>query len=105
VAVFQPYFSAFSPAAWLIQDCLELGGFYSQLVTNVFVLPALAAFACYVYYLNEKKTVDRMVAEGVIDDSGLQSAKLNFQRNLMVGVFVMYPMMVRFPSSSSPIFD
>ena len=39
--------------ALLHMDCLELGGFYAQLVTNVIVLPVLAAFACYVYYLNE----------------------------------------------------
>ena len=70
-------------------DCFELGGFYAKLVTNLFVLPILAAFACYVYYLNEKKTVDRMVAEGVTDISGQRSASLNLRRNLMVGVFVM----------------
>jgi hypothetical protein len=39
--------------ALLHMDCLELGGFYAQLVTNIIVLPLLAAFACYVYYLNE----------------------------------------------------
>jgi hypothetical protein len=74
-------------------DCIELGGFYSQLAMNVILLPLLAAFGCFVYYLNEKKSVDRMVAEGVTTDSGLKSAKLNLQRNLMVGVFLMYPMM------------
>lgn len=63
--------------------------FYAQLATNVFVLPLLAAFACFVYYLNEVKSVERMVAEGVTDENGMQSAKLNLQRNLMVGVFVM----------------
>ena len=77
----------------LHMDCIELGGFYSQLAMNVILLPLLAAFGCYVYYLNEKKSVDRMVAEGVATDSSLQSAKLNLQRNLMVGVFLMYPMM------------
>ena len=77
----------------LHMDCFELGGFYAQLVTNLFALPMLAAFACFVYYLNEKKTITRMVAEGMTNDSGLQSAKLNYQRNLMIGVFVMYPMM------------
>jgi hypothetical protein len=73
----------------LRMDCFELGGFYAKLVTNLFFLPMLAAFACYVYYLSEKKTVDRMVAEGVTDSGGLRSASLNLQRNLMVGVFVM----------------
>lgn len=77
----------------LHMDCIELGGFYSQLAMNVILLPLLAAFGCFVYYLNEKKSVDRMVAEGVTTDSGLKSAKLNLQRNLMVGVFLMYPMM------------
>ena len=73
----------------LRMDCFDLGGFYAKLVTNLFVLPMLSAFACYVYYLNEKKTVQRMVAEGVTDSSGLRSASLNLQRNLMVAVFVM----------------
>jgi hypothetical protein len=74
-------------------DRFSSGGFYAQLVTNIFMLPLLTAFACYVYYLNEKKTINRMVAEGATDAAGLQSAKLNLQRNLMVGLFVMYPMM------------
>lgn len=76
--------------ALLHMDCFDLGSFYAQLFTNVFILPLLAAFACFVYYLNEKKSVERMVAEGVTDGNGILSAKLNLKRNLMVGVFVMY---------------
>jgi hypothetical protein len=53
------------------------------------LLPALAAAACFVYYLNEKKMVDRLIREGTTDNSGLQSAQLQLRRNLMVGLFIM----------------
>lgn len=41
------------------------------------------------YYLNEKKMVDRLIREGTTDNSGLQSAQLQLRRNLMVGIFIM----------------
>ena len=47
------------------------------------------AAACFVYYLNEKKMVDRLIREGTTDNSGLQSAQLQLRRNLMVGLFIM----------------
>ena len=72
-----------------------------QLVNNIFILPLLATFGCYVYYLTELKTVERMVAEGATDDTGRQSAKRNLQRNLMVGVFLMYAYSQRTFSATS----
>ena len=70
----------------------DMGGFYSKLGINLFAVPMLVGFACYVYYLNERKSVDRLIAEGITDETALSSAKLNLQRNLMIAVFLMYPM-------------
>jgi hypothetical protein len=70
-----------------------LGGFYVKLITNIFVLPMVATFACYAYYLYERKELDRKIAKDTISESGRQSAKLNFERNLMILTFLIYPMM------------
>jgi hypothetical protein len=74
-------------------DCIDMGGLYAKIITNVFVLPLLAAAACCVYYWNETKTVDRLIREGVSDTTGLQSASMQLKRNLMVATFILYPTM------------
>ena len=70
-------------------DCWQLGGLYTQLATNLVLLPIVLFGAAYVYYMSEARTVKRLIAEGVSDEDGLQSAKVQLQRNAQRAIFLL----------------
>ena len=63
-------------------------GFGGRVVTNVFVIPTLFIFGCCVYYLNDKKTGQRLVIEGVSSEEATRSAFNQLKSNLFLGVFL-----------------
>ena len=69
-------------------DCWQLGGFAGRVVTNVFVVPMLFVFGCYVYYLNDMKTGQRLVVEGVSSEEATRSAYNQLKSNLFLGIFL-----------------
>lgn len=69
-------------------DCWQLGGFSGRVVTNVFVIPALFMFGCYVYFLNDRKTGQRLVVEGVSSEEVTKSAFNQLKNNLFLGIFL-----------------
>eukprot|EP01052_Picozoa_sp_SAG31_P008932 SAG31_NODE_459_length_15396_cov_5.092502_10_plen_431_part_00 len=73
-------------------DCWDIGGFYGKLITNVFLLPVLFCVGCLVVYYNDRRMYKRLIKDGASGSEALQSAVISLKRNLLLGIFLMYPM-------------
>ena len=69
----------------------DVGGLYSKLVTNVFVIPILFFCGCFVIYQQQKKTATMIIAGGGADESALTHVRVKFKQNVFVGIFLVYP--------------
>ena len=69
----------------------DVGGLYSKLVTDVFVIPILFFCGCFVIYQQQKKTATIIIAGGAADQSALTTVRVKFKQNLFVGIFLVYP--------------
>eukprot|EP01043_Picozoa_sp_COSAG02_P025727 COSAG02_NODE_1456_length_12512_cov_17.368082_2_plen_232_part_00 len=72
-------------------DCLDIGGFWGQLITNVVILPFIGLFVCVLRYKLEQKTIAAVIAAGGADQSAYDSARVSFQQNLALITFLLYP--------------
>ena len=70
----------------------DVGGFYGKLITNVFVMPILCFFFCFLLYLNQRRTIATVIAMGGADESAYSAAKISLQQNLFFVIFLTYPM-------------
>lgn len=58
------------------------GGFVGKLTTNVFAIPILFAGGCFLYYLNERRTIGTVIAAGGADASAYRTATVSLQQNI-----------------------
>lgn len=72
-------------------DCLDIGGFWGQLMTNVVILPSIGLLVCVLRYKLEQKTIAAVVAAGGADPSAYDAAFVSFQQNLALITFLLYP--------------
>ena len=98
-------------------SCWDVGGFFGKLVTNVAVItcrrhtrsittgvgpacdtrtvpvvqvmPVLFIVACGLLYLNQRRTIQAVIAAGGSDESAYRTATVAFQSNLLFGVFLL----------------
>ena len=66
-------------------DCWDAGGLYFKLIINVFIVPILFFFGCYVVYLQQRKTAAVIIAAGGADESALATVRAKFKQNVFVG--------------------
>lgn len=66
-------------------DCWDAGGLYFKLIINVFVMPMLFFFGCFVVYMQQRKTADVIIAAGGADESALATVRAKFKQNVFVG--------------------
>eukprot|EP01043_Picozoa_sp_COSAG02_P027509 COSAG02_NODE_1628_length_11586_cov_3.954644_1_plen_316_part_10 len=72
-------------------DCWDVGGFHGKLVTNLLVIPLVYVAGCIFIYTSQRRTIGQVVAAGAADESAYVTAKVKLQRNLFLGVFLLYP--------------
>jgi hypothetical protein len=86
-------------------DCWDAGGLYYKLAINVFVVPFLFFFGCFLVYIQQKKTAAVIIAAGGADQSAFTTVRAKFKQNVFVGIFLLYPTMTstlfRFPQCRS----
>ena len=71
--------------------CLQIGGLYGKLYTNIFVVPTICMFGCGLVYMSQKRTIKAVIAAGGSDESAYRTASVSFQQNLFFIVFLLYP--------------
>ncbi len=72
-------------------DCWDVGGFHGKLVTNLLVIPVVYIAGCIFIYTSQIRTISQVVAAGAADESAYVTAKVKLQRNLFLGIFLLYP--------------
>jgi hypothetical protein len=72
-------------------DCLDIGGFWGQLTTNTIILPSVGLLVCVLRYKLEQKAIASVIASGGADQSAFGTAFINFQQNVALVTFLLYP--------------
>ena len=72
-------------------DCLNIGGFYGKIVTNVVVVPVVVVGVCFLIFEAQRRTLATIIATGAADESAVEPLKAKLKNSLFLGIFLVYP--------------
>eukprot|EP01043_Picozoa_sp_COSAG02_P035308 COSAG02_NODE_2520_length_8610_cov_4.542474_4_plen_137_part_00 len=72
-------------------DCMNLGGFYGKITTNVVVVPLAVVIVCLLIFEVQRRSLAAVVAAGGADQSAFVTLKVKLKHNLFLGIFLVYP--------------
>jgi hypothetical protein len=72
-------------------DCMNVGGFYGKITTNVVVVPLAVVALCFLIFEAQRRTLAAVIAAGAADRSAYEPLKVKLKHNLFLGIFLVYP--------------
>jgi autotransporter translocation and assembly factor TamB len=72
-------------------DCMNVGGFYGKIMTNVVVVPLAVVALCFLIFEAQRRTLAAGIAAGAADQSAYEPLKVKLKHNLFLGIFLVYP--------------
>ena len=72
-------------------DCMNLGGFYGKITTNVVVVPLAVVIVCLLIFEVQRRSLAAVIAAGGADQSAYVTLKVKLKQNLFLGIFLVYP--------------
>ena len=72
-------------------DCMNVGGFYGKITTNVVVVPLAVVALCFLIFEAQRRTLAAVIAAGAADRSAYETLKVKLKHNLFLGIFLVYP--------------
>ena len=72
-------------------DCMNVGGFYGKIATNVVVVPLAVVALCFLIFEAQRRTLAAVIAAGAADRSAYETLKVKLKHNLFLGIFLVYP--------------
>eukprot|EP01043_Picozoa_sp_COSAG02_P031425 COSAG02_NODE_2051_length_10000_cov_2.340471_2_plen_208_part_00 len=72
-------------------DCMNVGGLYGKIVTNVVVVPLAVVIICFLIFEVQRRSLTAVIAAGAADQSAYVTLKVKLKQNLFLGIFLVYP--------------
>ena len=84
-------------------DCMNVGGLYGKIVTNVVVVPLAVVIICFLIFETQRRSLTAVIAAGAADQSAYVTLKVKLKQNLFLGIFLVYPVRPHNLDGVSPV--